>query len=430
MKVCILSDNRTGLNWGARATSIALSQLVSEKHEIVGTIYNDLKTKNIHLYHKVLGIFPTRYFTNKTLTRKQDLIEKVLVKLNLLKRVHLCTLDFKKNIENYSKFAAIHPDLKYIERQLSSAELLVVNGEGDMIFTAERKTLIFLLIIMQIAINRGIKVAFINAMVSYPNNITTEEKLSKNDILVKNECLKILAQCYIIQLRENKSADLLSAIAPNLNHKVVPDALFTWYKQVNDVELQDSNAVLGRDMEKSYGAFDFKKPYIVISGSSIFAKRKREDIIKSYVKLVESLKSESYNTYLLAPCSQDNFLNEVGALTNTKVISVHTAVFWGAKVLANAQLYISGRYHPSIMASLGGTPLICFESNSHKMVGLQELIGAQKHVTHFDLPLSDADIVSISQISKEYIFNPEIRSQIKDKVIEINKEVTSLIQEI
>jgi polysaccharide pyruvyl transferase WcaK-like protein len=299
-----------------------------------------------------------------------------------------------------------------------------------MIFTAERKTLIFLLVIMQIAINRGIKVAFVNAMVSYPNNITTEDKLSKEDILVKNECLKILAQCYKIQLRENKSADLLSAIAPNLNHQVVPDALFTWYNQVNSVELQDSNAVLGRDMEKSFGAFDFKKPYIVISGSSIFAKRKRQDIIKSYVKLVESLKSDSYNTYLLAPCSQDNFLNEVGILTGTKVISVHTAVFWGAKVLANAQIYISGRYHPSIMASLGGTPLICFESNSHKMVGLQELIGAQKHITHFDLPLSDADIVSISEISKEYIFNTEVRNKIKDKVIEINKEVTSLIQEI
>lgn len=430
MKVCILSDNRTGLNWGARATSIAMSQLISEKHEIVGTIYNDLKTKNIHLNHKILGIFPTTYFTDKHLSKKQDLLEKILVKLNLLKRMYLCSLDFKKNQVNYLKFATKHPDLKYIERQLSSAELLVVNGEGDMIFTAERKTLIFLLTIMQIAINRGIKVAFINAMVSYPNNITTDEKLSENDILLKNECLRILSQCHKIQLRENKSADLLSSIAPNLAHKVTPDALFSWYKQVNDVELQDSNAVLGRDMEKAYGTFDFKKPYIVISGSSIFAKRKREDIIKSYIKLVESLKSDSYNIYLLAPCTQDNFLNEVGAATNTNVISVYTAVFWGAKVLAKAQLYISGRYHPSIMALLGGTPLICFESNSHKMVGLQELIGVQKHITHFDLPLSDADIVSISQISKVYIFNPEIRTQIKDRVMEINKEVTSLIQEI
>lgn len=429
MKVCILSDNRTGLNWGARATSIALSQLIGRKHEIVGTIYNDLKVKNICLYHKLFSLFKTEYFTSKSLSKEEMLVEKILVKLRLIKRINFCSLEIEKNVENYQNYSATNRDLKFIEKQISSAEMIVVNGEGDMIFTSERYTLIFLLTIMQIAINRGIKVAFLNSMISYPNNISSDINLSKNDILLKKECIKILRQCEKIQLRERRSALLLNDISADIAFKVVPDALFTWHKELIGIELSNANVVLCREMEKFFGMFCFDKPYICISGSSIIRKRDKREIIKSYVKLVESLKSKDYNTYLIVPCTGDNFLHEVGAITNVPVISVYTSVLWGAKILSNARLYISGRYHPSIMASLGGTPLLCFESNSHKMVGLQELINVQNS-THFDLPLSDSDIREIVLISRDSIFNSELRIRIEASVAEISREVETSIQEI
>lgn len=54
--VCVLSDNRTGWNWGARATSIALIELIKQHCNICGIIYNDLKLSNVVLYHKFLFI--------------------------------------------------------------------------------------------------------------------------------------------------------------------------------------------------------------------------------------------------------------------------------------------------------------------------------------------------------------------------------------
>ena len=48
--VCVLSDNRTGWNWGARATSIALIELIKQHCNICGIIYNDLKLSNVVLY--------------------------------------------------------------------------------------------------------------------------------------------------------------------------------------------------------------------------------------------------------------------------------------------------------------------------------------------------------------------------------------------
>ena len=46
----------------------------------------------------------------------------------------------------------------------------------------------------------------------------------------------------------------------------------------------------------------------------------------------------------------------------------------GLDLLANAAVFVSGRWHPSILASTGGTPSVMFSGNSHKMRGLAEIL--------------------------------------------------------
>jgi polysaccharide pyruvyl transferase WcaK-like protein len=50
----------------------------------------------------------------------------------------------------------------------------------------------------------------------------------------------------------------------------------------------------------------------------------------------------------------------------------------GLLLLAHAACFISGRYHPSIMASLGGTPCIWMTSNSHKTLSVQYVLGEEE----------------------------------------------------
>jgi polysaccharide pyruvyl transferase WcaK-like protein len=78
--------------------------------------------------------------------------------------------------------------------------------------------------------------------------------------------------------------------------------------------------------------------------------------------------------YLTENDGRDSFLEEVAEITGAGIIPVYTSVFMAAAVLANASLFISGRYHPTIMASLGGTPCIFLSSVAHKMGSLQALL--------------------------------------------------------
>ena len=42
-----------------------------------------------------------------------------------------------------------------------------------------------------------------------------------------------------------------------------------------------------------------------------------------------------------------------------------------------AQILVGGRFHPTILAALVGTPFVAVPSNTHKMAGLMEMLGAQ-----------------------------------------------------
>ncbi|WP_068471653.1 polysaccharide pyruvyl transferase family protein [Saccharicrinis aurantiacus] len=422
-KICILSDNRTGINWGARATSISLSQILNLKNDIVGVIYNDLKKNNIVLYYKLLGLIKINSPKENSSSKAFTLFMKILLKLKILKPIYFIGSDINRNIKYFNKYKKSNKDLNYIQDQIHEAEYIVVNGEGDMIFNYKRNTLFFLLTIMEIAFQQGKKITFVNAMVS---ESPTKTKFPEKNLNLKNKCIDILAKCENIQLRDSLSQELLNNISTGIKSSVLPDALFSWLRYYDELDITCADVVLPIKSEKKFGAFDFKEPYICVSGSSIAPLLDRHELINNFIKLVEKLKCLDKRIYLVIPCTGDLFLEEVGRKTNTDVIHAETSILFGMKILANSELYISGRYHPSIMASLGGTPLICMDSNSHKMPGLQKLLNYGK-ITEFKLPLSNNNIEKIYSLGEEYIGNKKLISSIKDTVNGFNDNLANSI---
>jgi polysaccharide pyruvyl transferase WcaK-like protein len=61
--------------------------------------------------------------------------------------------------------------------------------------------------------------------------------------------------------------------------------------------------------------------------------------------------------------------------TNTPIIPGEVPILMGGAILANARLFVTGRYHPSIMAAAGGTPCVFLGADSHKTRSLQRLLG-------------------------------------------------------
>jgi polysaccharide pyruvyl transferase WcaK-like protein len=82
-------------------------------------------------------------------------------------------------------------------------------------------------------------------------------------------------------------------------------------------------------------------------------------------------------------------------------------------VLAHARLFISGRYHPSILASLGGTPCIFLGSHAHKMGSLSMVLEYERH-REFDAFPDDAEIAEIISTAQKYLDGGEtLRARIR-----------------
>ncbi len=86
------------------------------------------------------------------------------------------------------------------------------------------------------------------------------------------ELLKpIFSQAEVISVREQYSYKYAQQNFENINLKHYPDALFSWYKMINDdFRITNGKYVMGIQgaTDEAFYEFDFSKPYICISGSS------------------------------------------------------------------------------------------------------------------------------------------------------------------
>ena len=127
------------------------------------------------------------------------------------------------------------------------------------------------------------------------------------------------------------------------------------------------------------------------------------------------------SVFLVEVCEGDSFLREVSRKTNTGLISIDTPILAAAKILAHADAYVSGRYHPAILASQGGTPCIFMSSNSHKTKSLQELLEYEFVHEYYVLP-SDSEIKEMVEKTYESIAaGKSLRDKIQKRCLKLKE---------
>ena len=380
MKIVYVGDNRHRGNFGCRATSTALSQIISEENEIVGRIYGDYTNVDTgELFF--LRWIPAWMYKKLAKFKYWEHLKKVLYTVNrFFRRGHyyfssadFINYDFDKSIKNLIKCIPANPHLKDFDLRQYDFDALVVNGEGSFIFaTPPWRECMIESMLMYWAEKMGKKVYFLNGMLS-KDPYSDENK--KTIELLK----PIFSKAEVISVREQYSYKYAQQNFENINLKHYPDALFSWYKMINDdFRITNGKYVMGIQgaTDEAFYEFDFSKPYICISGSSAVgnASKNKKEAIDKYSELVNKVKNEfkEYNIFLVEVCEGDAFLNDVSKITNTPIIAIDTPILAVGKILANSRVFISGRYHPAILSSLGGTPCIFMSSNSHKTRSVQE----------------------------------------------------------
>ena len=384
-RILYVGDRRTKrANWGCRATSEAVYQLLSQRFEILGTCSNRDFDLRIHDY----------------------VCEDPALSLKGLLQ--------KKTSDSF---------LQSLYDLITRCDAVVFNGEGSIILTTPpwRPALIDLMLI-ELATYLRKPAFYVNAMVS-------DSPVEARNEAHFRQVLNSLSKCRAVALRDFRSVSIVNGASPAIGCRFLPDALFTFYKYYEAPEATlpfHPDFIIPFPADRGYwGTMDFSRPYICIGGSSLGAGSSNKPI-QPFVELTQAVKTLGLNVYLVPTCEHDHFLNAVAEVASTAILPVNLPVLTGGAILANARIFISGRYHASILASMGGTPCIFLQSNSHKTSSLQEVL-EYDNLSEFPLWLTDESIQSILCLCRSYLEKGgNKRDQIRRTVVTRAREAKQL----
>lgn len=282
-------------------------------------------------------------------------------------------------------FANCGNKISRLKEILLSADAVIINGEGSFIFVNDcRDDLYVFCLLMYLCIVNNKPFYLLNMMISggYEETINNVQML---------QALSLISYAQKVCVRDLYSLSLIDNDLDNVSF--VPDALFSKYDYYSSIDVSKKTSIM-----KKNGIISEK--YIVMSGNSEAAGKKVK-AIASYKRLYQALKNEfgdSYQIVIMECCSGDFFLKDLACDYGVSFIPANAEIDEMAIILQNASVFISGRYHPSIMAYLGGTPCIFTESNSHKTHSLMDIMNEHDYV--FPAYLSEEDCTKIVNNTK------------------------------
>ncbi len=417
MRALVVGDNTSSPNWGGRAASLALYQTLAARFEVTGTITGstfllpptgwplpgrDFLHPNAS-FGFVHTLLPGRFnwlFLNLRANRHRRRLFDYYVRLEELYGARdFVAHDPAETAENVLRYRRKLPGLQDIYEKVLNCDVVVVNGEGDVVFATppERPTL-FLLGMAELGLRLNKKVVFVNSIIS-------DSVPSGRNQQTLEFARRTLSRCTAVAARDYESCEYVTKEMPGIECAMIPDSLFSWYALIaanRDAVPRNGDFILPfPENKENLGRLDFSKPYICIGGSALAA-RDRTKSIEAFTRLVRAVRTLGHPVYLIESCAGDSFLQAVAASERVGIVPVYTSVFMGGAILANARLLISGRYHPSILAALGGTPSIFLGSVAHKMHSLQTLL-EYEHVREFPVHASPAELEEIVSLSREYL---------------------------
>jgi len=412
-KVFFIGDNRNSANWG-RSASIAMDQLLSRSFQISGRLTNEMFDLHSAEAGYVGTLAPARYYPHfrYSLERRWRWPFRWYMSVERLFGARdFITEDPVESVDNLVSQKHRYPTLADIYNQAVDADMLVVDGDGDIIFsTPPRRVTLFLLAMIELGIRLKKPVFLVNSMIS-DCSLTGRNK--KTLATAKG----LLEQCRAVALRDSESLEYVQKEMPGANANLIPDSLFAWqdlYATDDSYPPLNGDFLLPHPEKQEYwGKLDFSEPYICIGGGALAASQP-ERSIACYGPLVDAITELGYRIYLTENDLPDSFLARVAKTKNVGIIPVDAPILMCGAVLAHARLFISGRYHPSIFASLGGTPCIFLATHAHKMGSLSRVLDYEPHLQFNAFP-DETDIAGIVSTARDYLgLGESLRTKIRN----------------
>lgn len=411
-KLLFVGDNRAAVNWG-RGASIALDQLLSGAFDISGRVggeFFDLSTAEAGYVGTFMPPQHYRLFRSLLRRRRRRPFAWYIKLERLFGAKDFIAEDPSASIDNLLAHKHRQPTLARIYDQAKEADLLVLDGDGDIIFsTPPRRQTLFLLAMIELGIRLQKPVFLVNSMIS-------DCPLTGRNNTTLAAARRLLQQCRAVSLRDPESLEYVEREMPETNACLIPDSLFAWFSRYDNSNTHppfNGDFLLPHPEKDEYwGKLDFSQPYICIGGGALVSSQPDRSV-ECYSRLVDAIRQLGYRVYLTENDGPDAFLQRVAKEKNIGIVPVDAPILLCGAVLAHARLFISGRYHPSIFASLGGTPCIFLGSHAHKMGSLSRVLEYDA-AREFNAFPDNAEIAEIVSTARAYLDQGEtLRARIK-----------------
>ena len=336
-KVLLVGDTSNRTNWGCRATSAALRTLVEEHATIVGAV--DM----LRLRERVPGRVPVTALDPPSpvaAARRQGRRARARVR----RAVHPAATDLgPDDLERFADDLVAGRTHPHLTRAIQAADVVLVNGEGAIL--QDRSGGRLMLGIAYAARTRfDRRVAIVNHTAD----------LRSGMLPVARRVYPVIDD---IRVRELHSLREVDEVAGTVPHAFAADAAFSG---------PPPPPLPSRD-----------RPRIVVGGSAAYHKAAvSPDALRAgFHELCTRLGALGTVVVTAASVPDDQVLQPVASSLGLTYHGLTTPTQEAADLLATADLYVGGRWHPAILASRGGTPVVAFSSNSrNKIQGLLELL--------------------------------------------------------
>lgn len=364
-----IGDLRTANNYGAVATTEALDRLLKNECYDINIKYIDFRS----LYHPTPVDGLETGTTNKWLVAKKkaasylspSLKHKIKRFVNLFSKSDNSVEDFVPykyaQYEGYYEKMQKALCLQYEKRMLEWADIVYINGEGNIVNGTDRygkyrmgaRYILFMAWVSKVKYNHP--TLMVNHTVD-PNNYNAFEMIS--------HIYPLLDKVYV---REPLSIALLNQYKIH-NCTFVPDALWAYRPLTN----WKPSEALKREI-------DFSKPYICLGDSSGIKNAYNQvkwDVFQVLSEIVDRLRGITPQIIFVDGYSGGNEdINELVKKKRLGRVNLNNCNYHDLyHVLEGASLFISGRWHASILCTLANTPILLWGSDSHKTKSLYTLL--------------------------------------------------------
>jgi hypothetical protein len=384
VNVLFVNDSTTHANWGGRAASIALRMMIRQSGgTIVRTItIDDLESPS-------LGASGLPDAAGDGRGRAKEALRPFVppVLLRLRRRFAPPTAPESRLIpgtwEDYGpamqRVLNGEPPWPHLLASCEDVDVAVVFGDGDIYGNhLLPRALLFLSYVLKRHLGKSVVMVAHSADFAHPDLLRVAEHVYPlyDDVV----------------FRDRVSAERCRSLCRG---RVAADTAF-WFEPA---AREAWTPVAGRptyfDVWPAETGFDPARPYLCLGGSSLNHDADADTVFDGYAGLVEHLRSIYAGQVVLTVSDtvDDLVFRALAEAYDLPVIGVTTPVQQAVDVLGNADAYIGGRYHPSIFALRGGTPIVPLAGKTFKMQALADMAGLPSATFDAGDPARDKDVL-------------------------------------